>query len=147
MTTVSKPNPSAALSLDELLDQLRQRRWTLHVFGPHESPDFLAASVHWGEYSDVLLFRSEKSASAFRVPMYPGVDLFAPRQVVWQYHQAPTWTVRAVLALLAPGLIGAPSKPERPNALCSVPQEVRRRQAMRRTGLNQPPGWAWFPSQ
>ncbi|MGV9364472.1 hypothetical protein [Amycolatopsis sp. NPDC003731] len=144
MTTVSTPNPSASLPLEDLLAKLRERRWTLHVFGPPDAPDLYASSVYWGGYTDVLLIRSEKSATAYRVPMLPGVDFLAPREVVWQYHSAPTWTVRAVLALPAPGLHGAPSKPERPNVLCKVPQELRQRRTTRRSGLNQPPDWSWF---
>lgn len=145
MTTVSTPNPAAGLSLNELFEQLRMRRWTLHVFGPRELPDLYVASLHWGGYSDVLILRSERSATAFRVAMYPGVDFLAPKEVVWQYHSAPTWTVRAVLAVPAPGLPGAPSSPEQPNVLCTVPQALReRQQAIRRSGLNQPPGWSWF---
>jgi hypothetical protein len=143
MTTVSRPNPKAQLGLNELLGQLRERRWTLHVFGPRESPDFISASLLWGGRADVIHLRSEKSATAYRMVLFPNADLFAPKEVEWQYHQAPTWTLRAILGLPAPGQHGAPTGSERANALCSVPQEIRRRQATRRSGLNQPPGWSW----
>ncbi|AIG78414.1 Hypothetical protein AJAP_27845 [Amycolatopsis japonica] len=131
-------------SLDDLLNEMRARRWTVHTFGPENAPELVCAAIHWGDRcSDVLILRSENQATAFRsVRVGVREDLFAPNQVLWQYHGRPEWTVRAVLTIPAPGDHGAPSGLETAHPLCRVPVELRQRATVRQAGLVQSPSWA-----
>lgn len=135
---------AAQLSLDQLLGELRLRRWTLHVFGASDAPDLYVASFSWKFRADVFILRSEKSATAFRVAIFPGTDILAPRMVEWQYHGLPDWALRAVLSLAEPGKPGAPSGAETSHPLCTVPPSLRRDVTTRKTGLTQSDRWSWF---
>lgn len=141
MSTVSSPNPLAELNQDQMLNLLRKHQWKLYPFGSHGHQDFYSAVYNWGGIrADVVHLRGRKYASAYRVVLYPGVDLFAPTLVEWQYHATTLWTLRAVLALSPPGKQVGPI--ETAHELCSVPKELR--QPSRKTGPDHRPGWAWF---
>jgi hypothetical protein len=42
------------------------------------------------------------------------LEAFNPEMVVYQYHQSPLWSLRAILALPVPGSPEAPTRLERP---------------------------------
>ncbi|WP_245976269.1 hypothetical protein [Amycolatopsis palatopharyngis] len=104
----------------ELLTELRSRKWVLYVFGPHDGPDLVAAVFQWPTCADVLILRGEDEASAYRVPTFPGTDVFTPDFVSWQYHASAAWALRAVLTLDPPGHPRAPMAVLRPAAGCVV---------------------------
>ncbi|HKN51002.1 MAG TPA: hypothetical protein VJX66_00810 [Amycolatopsis sp.] len=126
------------LGLEELLNEVRRRKWVLHLFGGRESPEIYAAVFQWETCADVVILRDEDHATAFRVPTFPGTDVFDPGVVTWQYHATPVWTLRAVLALPAPGESGAPLQALRPQADCRIPIELRQGVTIRPTGT---PWW------
>lgn len=107
------------LDLQDLLAELRRRRWTLIRWGRESSPELLAAMYSWGSCSDVLILRTEAYATAYRAPS--AKETFNPSGVVWQYHSSPLWTLRAVLSLSHPSSVNAPIKIEIPAAECTIP--------------------------
>lgn len=125
---------SSGQGLEELLEELRRRNWVLHLFGGREAPEIYAAVHRWPTCADVIVLRDEQRASAFRVPTFPGTDVFGPRVVTWQYHATPVWTLRAVLTLAEPGTPGAPLQALRPQPGCHIPLELRQDVVIRPTG-------------
>jgi hypothetical protein len=112
--------------VDELLRELRRRRWVLYVFGPKDGPDAVAYVFQWSMCPDVVILRGEDDASAYRVPTFPETDVFTPPLVSWQYHASAAWTLRAVLTIDPPGHPNAPTAVQRPAAGCFVPMDIRR---------------------
>ena len=128
------PRGFDGLGLEELLEELRRRKWVLHLFGGRTAPEIYAAVHQWETCADVVIIRDERRASAFRVPIFPGTDVFRPRVVTWQYHSNPVWTLRAALTLPPPGSPGAPLQALRPQPDCLIPEELRRDVTIRPTG-------------
>jgi hypothetical protein len=126
-----------SLSLDELLGELRRRKWMLYLFGPKEQPTLYAATFQWAACADVFILRSENDATAYRVPTYPNTDVFLPEIVFWQYHGDPEWTLRAVLTIGVPGQADAPFEFLQAHPLCRIPHEIRQPVTIRPTGLVQ----------
>lgn len=124
-----------SLSLDDLLGELRRRKWMLYLFGPNERPDLYAATFQWAACAEGFILRSENDATAYRVPTYPNTDVFSPGIVSWQYHGDPEWTLRAVLTIGVPGQADAPFEFLQPHPLCRIPIEIRRPATIRPTGL------------
>lgn len=116
------------LELRDLLSELRRRGWTLILWGPRTSPSFMGAMFQWRDCADVLLVRNNHQATGYRVPTPPGDDeVFNPNVVLYQYHQSPLWTLRAMLSLPRPGTPGAPAMAERPKAPeCFLPEDLPR---------------------
>ena len=131
-TSHSEPSGQA---LDELLEELRRRKWVLHLFGGREAPEIYAAVHRWPTCADVIILRDEHRASAYRVPTFPGMDVFSPGVVTWQYHATPVWTLRAVLTLAEPGTRGAPLQALRPQPDCHIPFGLRRDVTIRPTSI------------
>ncbi|MEA5358750.1 hypothetical protein VA596_04320 [Amycolatopsis sp., V23-08] len=127
------------LSLDDLLTELRRRKWTLYLFGRPDSPDLYAATCRWLTYTDVLIIRDEHHATAYRTPTFPDTDVFRPSVVSWQYGADPLWTLRAVLTIGAPGQADAPFQVLAPAPDAGVPLEMGRPVTIRPTGLVQDP--------
>lgn len=117
---------SHVLEIDELLVELRRRHWTLVRWGDEKDPALLAAVLKWDTCVDVLIMRNSEQATAYRVPATSD-DVFNPEVVSYQYHASPLWTLRAILALPAPGRIGAPYRIERPKyPECFIPENLPR---------------------
>ncbi|SFW90686.1 hypothetical protein [Amycolatopsis australiensis] len=129
---------SSGQVLEQLLEELRRRKWVLHLFGGREAPELYAAVHEWPTCADVIILRDEHRASAYRVPTFPGTDVFAPRVVTWQYHATPVWTLRAVLTLAEPGTPGAPLQALRPQPECHIPPGLRRDVTIRPTSTTEP---------
>ena len=124
------------LGLDELLTELRLRRWTLVRWGEPDRPALLAAAFTWVEYWDVLILRSEEHASGYRAPRTEGAEAFNPELVVYQYHQSPLWALRAMLALPVPGSAEAPTLMERPKyPECFIPDNLPQPVVIRPLGV------------
>jgi hypothetical protein len=116
------------LSFDSVLDcwlnELRRRRWVLRTFGARNR--VVAAMLQWGSETDVVIVRSEDNASAYRLPVFPGTDVFAPELVSWQHYARASWVIRAVLTIEPPGRRGAPVAVEKASELCAIPPEIRK---------------------
>ncbi|MFI0464526.1 hypothetical protein ACH347_10645 [Saccharopolyspora sp. 5N102] len=121
MARSTAPEGEFALELDDLLGELRRRGWTLILWGPREAPELYAAMYHRATSADVLIIRGEKDASAYRTPVVGDSPVFCPPVVAYQYHAEPTWALRAVLSLPAPGEPGAPMGMEKPSPKCAIP--------------------------
>ncbi|MEV7551969.1 hypothetical protein AB0N89_20310 [Amycolatopsis sp. NPDC089917] len=129
-----------SLSVDQLLEELRRRRWTLYFFGDPKAPHLIAAMFQWEVCADVLILRGEEDATAYRVPTFrEDDDVFLPGIVSWQYHSDPEWTLRAVLTIGVPGQADAPFALLRPDSLSKIPIELRRPVTIRPAGLVQRP--------
>lgn len=124
----------SVLALDDLLAELRRRRWVMHFFGPaRDRLTAIGATYQWSGRADVLILRGEDDASAFRAPTFPDTDYFAPTVVAWQYHACAVWTLRAVLTLAPPGHVRAPRRVETPALGCTLPRDQRRPMSIRPT--------------
>ena len=139
MSPPTAHNGSSGSGLEELLEELRRRKWVLHLFGGREAPEIYAAVHTWPTCADVIILRDEHRASAYRVPLFPGTDVFSPRVVTWQYHATPVWTLRAVLTLAEPGTPGAPLQALRPQPQCHIPPELRHDVTVRPTSTTPEP--------
>src|SRR5205823_10006131 len=70
LESVSPPTShsgSSGQGLEELLEELRRRKWVLHLFGGREAPEMYAAVKRWPTCADVIILRDEHRASAYRV--------------------------------------------------------------------------------
>lgn len=105
------------LELHALLSELRRRGWTLVLWGPQHAPELMGAVLRWQYVTDVLLIRNVCDATGYRVPTHRESDvIFNPDVVLYQYHQSPLWTLRAMLALPPPGTPNAPTEEETPKS-------------------------------
>lgn len=109
--------------LKELLSELRNRHWTLLIWGGKKMPELIASMFKYldSAVADVLLLRSRSNATAYRVPAVDGASVFNPERVMYQYHATALWTLRALLSLPAPGKPGAPIGFEHPMPECFIP--------------------------
>ena len=117
---------AGVLPLDELLTELRLRRWTLYRWGRADDPELVAATFDWGSCADVLVLRRDETASGHRTLTFEGADPLRPAAVLFQYHAVALWTLRAMLALPPPGHPGAPADVQTPHRLCGVPDGLPR---------------------
>jgi hypothetical protein len=102
--------------LDALLTEVGKRGFLLHAFRTDLHGPEIVAFVHsYGGLADVLILLDERYACAHRVPTGLGIDMFAPRRVLWWYGHTPMWTVRALLTL------GPPGHPDAPAVLIDTP--------------------------
>lgn len=111
---------------DALLSELRHQGWGTWVFGPKYGPDIVASVRRWPTCADVVILRGEDDATAYRGATLRNADPFMPELVSWQYHSSVVWTLRAVVALPAPGQIGAPLAVLRPDLPCFLPPDLGR---------------------
>jgi hypothetical protein len=115
-----------SLDVDLLLAELRHRRWVLHFFGADRGhPDVIAAVFRWPECADVVVLRGEDDAIAYRMPVPPGVDVFAPKHVNWVYAAPAAWTLKAMLSLEPPGTPHAPRGLVAAPPGCGIPPGLR----------------------
>jgi hypothetical protein len=110
------------MKLDELLTELRLRRWTLFRWGSEDDPALVAAVFKWNSSADVIILRRNRTATGYRVPTREDSEIFRPRIVSFQYHGPPLWTLRAVLTLPEPG--PGELHAETPHRDCRIPTEL-----------------------
>jgi hypothetical protein len=128
------PVTIAKLTLDDALDEIRQRKWTMHYFGKDaRRPELIAATHRWPRRgcADVLILRSEQDATAYRVLLEQADDPLEPEVIVYFYQQSAIWTLRAILALPAPGHQDAPRCRMTPPLSCFIPPELERPRTIR----------------
>lgn len=125
--------------IDLLLAELRRQAWGLWVFGPKDGPDVVAAVRRWQTCADVVILRGEDDATAYRTSTMPGSDVFVPEPVSWQYHSSAVWTLRAALALPAPGQAQAPIGVLKPDPPCFLPSDLGRPVTYRPTSITGEP--------
>jgi hypothetical protein len=102
--------------LDALLAELARRRYLMHSFSSDRfGPEILAGIHRWDYCADVVVVNDEHQAIAYRVPIAPAVDPFAPEHVYWWYSASAVWTLRALFTL------AAPDEPDAPTYLIEAP--------------------------
>ena len=62
-----------------------------------------------GQYVDLLTIRDFDRVTTARVPKRDGADIFAPEVVVWAYEGPPQQALRALLDLVHPAHLDAPT--------------------------------------
>lgn len=125
MTETGVRPVSARTELDVLLELLG-KRWMLHFFGERRRPHTIAAVYHWTDRADVVILWGEDTAIAYRMPITPDADVFAPHRVHWWYGGSAVWVLRAVLTLAVPGHPTAPDTLIEPPPSLRIPPEQRR---------------------
>jgi hypothetical protein len=94
---------------DILIAHLGHLPYVFHEFRIGTRDDEALAAVRsWGEIADVVIVRDESTATAYRSPTGPDLDVFDPVRVFWFYASSAAWTLRALLTLPAPGHPDAP---------------------------------------
>lgn len=112
--------------LDELLGLVGRLGFLAYAFrSDRDGPDVLAFVRYWaGGTADVAIIFDEERASAFRTAG-SGADVFAPELVSWSYTAKPVWTLRALIALPAPGHPDELVELMRPPTACVLPAGPR----------------------
>ncbi|OLF15221.1 hypothetical protein BU204_23100 [Actinophytocola xanthii] len=126
------------LTLDDLLRELRYRRWTLYRWGEAEDPALLAGVFRWctARQVDVLLLRRNGSGNAYRAPLFRERDLFTPPTVLWEYYcESALWTLRAIMSLPAPSDPSAPMLMYPPCGECRLPGDLPTPTVIRPLGM------------
>ncbi|NYH78430.1 hypothetical protein FHR84_001755 [Actinopolyspora biskrensis] len=121
---LDKPAERFSLELEDLLKELRRRRWTLIRWGPERQPQLMAAMFKRQSCADVLILRDEHRATGYRVPTMDDTGVFNPERVSYQYHSSALWALRAILGLPEPGEPGAPMALEAPDVPCFLPDDL-----------------------
>lgn len=122
--------------LDEALDELRLRKYTVYRYGADpDGPEIFAAVFRWREQkrADAVIFRSRMNVAGFRAVLKtPLGDPFKAERVDYFYQAPAEWAMRAMLGIQPPGHPDAPrfewvlrDRPEMLSA-CTIPPEIRR---------------------
>ena len=79
--------------------------------GPKDAPFALVASYQWEDYVDLVTIQCFERITTARVPAprRRKIDVFAPETVVWAYEGPPQCALRALLDLLHPQHVNAPT--------------------------------------
>jgi len=125
------------MALDELLTELRLRRWTLFRWGEADDPALVAALYKWRGSADVIILRRNRTATGYRAPTPDDAEILRPRVVSFQYHGPPLWTLRAILTLSAPG--PGDTHTELPHRDCRIPDGLPKPIVIRPLGTAR--GW------
>lgn len=93
--------------LDALLEKAGKRGYLWHQFRVDQhGPEVLAGMFQWGDCADVVVLTDDASSHAYRTPVVPAVDVFAPSHVHWWYGRSEkvgmVWVMRALLTLPRP---------------------------------------------
>jgi hypothetical protein len=125
---------------DALLEAAATRGYLWHMFRTdRHGPEVLTGVFQHHASADVIVFSGAEHAHAYRLPTDGDTDVFTPARVYWWYAASPVWTLRALLALPAPGKRGAPGTllPAPPGAGVPgdrCPVRMRRRAGSTRQG-------------
>ena len=106
---------------DEWIAELTRRGWK-HFYVPNREQPRALASTFWHPAGlvDVVQIFADADGFAYRAPVPVNGDPFRPAAVVWTYGGDVVWTIRAILALPAPGEIDAPTQLVPPPPMCRV---------------------------
>ncbi len=88
---------------------MKKAGFTAYCRGNHRAPHVLVSAFDWGGYLDVINIRGADRVTAARLPIYDGLDIFAPTRAVWHYLGALEPTVAAMLQLPPPNHPDAPT--------------------------------------
>lgn len=94
---------------------MKKAGFTAYCCGNHRAPHVLVSFFDWGGYLDVINIRGADRVTAARLPIYDGLDIFAPTRAVWHYLGALEPTVAAMLQL------PPPNHPDAPTVIYSAP--------------------------
>ncbi len=120
----------AQLGLDDLMKELRVRRWTLYRWGQEDDPALLVGQFHWTDVIDAVILRPDGLGCSYRCPA--GVpDSFRPDAVAFQWAGDGLWALRRVLALESPGHPQAPTRLLAPLPECAIPMNLPKPFVMR----------------
>lgn len=119
-----------SLGVDDLMNELRSRRWTLYKWGPEADPTLLVGQCYWPNAIDSVIIRPDGMGCAYRCPTAVP-DPFRPNAVMFQWAGASLWALRTILALEPPDHPNAPVHLHTPIAECSIPADLPRPFVMR----------------
>ena len=100
--------------------------------GPRTAPNALVAFYQWDHCIDLLTIRDFDRVTTARVPTQGRrVDIFAPEVVVWAYQGPPQQALRALLHLVHPAHLDAPTAGYLAPASLHVPRAQQRPMTIR----------------
>lgn len=94
--------------LPSLRGHQRRRIYRLLLWGSPR-PNVLVAAYDWDDYMDVINIRGVDRVAAARLPIYDGLDVFAPSRAVWHYLGTLEPAVTTMLQLPPPDHRDAPA--------------------------------------
>jgi len=115
--------PQAKLTLDDMMNELRVRRWTLHRWGHEDDPALLVGQYHWTDVIDTVILRPDGLGCSYRCPAAVP-DPFRPDAVVFQWAGDGLWALRRILTLEPPEHPRAPTQLQTPLPECSIPADL-----------------------
>jgi hypothetical protein len=85
--------------------------FVMYCCGPKDAPFALVASYQWENYVDLATIQCFDRITTARVlaPQRRRIDVFAPEAVVWAYEGPPQCALRALLDLVHPQHVNAPT--------------------------------------
>jgi hypothetical protein len=83
----------------EAFAAMKKAGFTAYCCGNRRAPHALVSAYDWVGYLDVINIRCADRVTAARLPIYDGLDIFAPTRAVWHYLGALEPTVAAMLKL------------------------------------------------
>lgn len=113
----------AELTLDDMMNELRARKWTLFTWGPQNAPYLVAGQYRWADVIDIVLLRPNGLGCAYRCPARVP-DPFRPDAVVFQFESTWLWALRMILIMDQPGHPDAPTCLQNPSSACLVPVDI-----------------------
>jgi hypothetical protein len=117
---VTSPGPSSQYTdeeeclppeVEQLLIEAVNDGFVIYCCGPKSAPFALVASYQWENYVDLATIRNFDRITTARVlaPRGSEIDVFAPEVVVWAYEGQPKYALRALLDLVHPKHVNAPT--------------------------------------
>lgn len=99
----------------EAFAAIKKAGFTVYCCGNRWAPHVLVSAYDWGGYLDVINIRGADRVTAARLPVYDGLDIFAPTRAVWHYLGVLEPTVAAMLQL------PPPNHPDTPTMIYPAP--------------------------
>lgn len=115
--------PHAEPTLDDMMNELRARKWTLFTWGPRNGPHLVAGQYRWPDVIDTVLLRPNGLGCAYRCPAQVP-DPFRPDAVVFQFESTWLWALRMILIMDHPEHPDAPTCLQDPIQACLVPGDL-----------------------
>lgn len=118
--------------VEELLVEVIADGFTIYCCGPKVTPRALVACYEWPNCIDLLTIQNFDRIITARVPTQRRrVDIFAPEIVVWAYEGPPRHALRALLQLVHPESLDAPTAGYPAPASLLVPRTRQRPMTIR----------------
>ena len=113
-------------AVEELLVDVVVDGFTLYCCGSKTAPNALVACYEWEHDLDLLTVRDFDRVTTARAPKRGSVDIFDPGIVVWAYEGPPQHALQALLTLVHPAHLNAPSAEYPAPASLRVPRPEQR---------------------